>query len=277
MDAGADLQALANDGRGPLHFAAGAAQRNVVAFLCKMYTEKSWAVDGKDETGRTALHHATRSGNSESVCYLLQCGANPNAKDNEGLASLHVAAEYQMDTTRLRKQRKHNAKIPYSTSMSSFEKKSPPSRGTDWKPSPVICQEEEARMIQDVVRLLLSAGADPFICDKAGQTAYDVAVYLDFEEVACVLAPLRQETDLHLDQRSITRKQSHEGWVQHINIESADAYTLLQTAIGLRNEDMLDSLLKAGVDCAILGPEGLTPVHTIAHWGLVSMTKVVTS
>jgi ankyrin repeat protein len=98
VQAGADIKAQANDGRSPLHFAAGVAQSNVVGLLCKLYTEKSLPVDQRDETGRTALHYAICSGNSECAYYLLEAGANPNVKDKEGLKPLHAAAEHRIGT-----------------------------------------------------------------------------------------------------------------------------------------------------------------------------------
>jgi ankyrin repeat protein len=149
-----------------------------------------------------------------------------------------------------------------------------------WKSHIAIGQEEEARMIQDLVHLLLSAGARLDVCDKSGQTAYDVAILLDREEMANELLPLRKRADkqnLLADQWYSIRSTSAEEIVQRINIEGADAYTLLQTAIYLRNEAVLSSLLKAGLDPTVFGPEALTPIHTIAHWGLISMMKIVAS
>ena len=286
IQAGADLQARANDGRSPLHFAAGAAQSNVVGFLCKQYREKSWTVDQKDETGRTALHYAAFSGNSECVYHLLQSGANPNIKDKQGLTPLHVTAEHQIDIIKLRKQRKYD-KLPYWRDMpfglkrlSSFmdTRKGSPLHKVHWRLNLAVAQEEEACMIRDIVRLLLSAGADPDLRDQSGQTAYDVAVLLDCEYVADLLLPLRQTTDAQnslADQWYSIRRMSAENIARSINIEGLDAYTVLQTAISLRNDTVLDALLKVGVNVTATGPDALTSVHTIAHWGLVSMMKIV--
>lgn len=286
--AGADLQAQAYDGRNPLHFAAGEAQSNVVGLLCRLYREKSWTVDQKDERGRTALHYSALSGNSECVYYLVQFGANPNIKDNEGLTPLHLAAEHQIDTTNLRKQRK-DEKLAYWKDVSSGMKslfpymdtrKDSPFYNVKWNLSVAIRQEEEARMIQDVVLLLLSAGADPALLDNSGQTACDVAVFLNNEDLVDAISPLKQKADaqnLLADQLHSIRTMSVEKTVRNINFESADPSTLLQTAIGLRNEVVLEALLKAGVDPTALGPDALAPVHMIAHFGLISMMKIVAS
>jgi ankyrin repeat protein len=149
-----------------------------------------------------------------------------------------------------------------------------------WNLSQAIRQEEDARLVQDVGRLLLSAGADPALCDKSGQTPYDVAVFLNNEEMAGLLSPLRQSTETQnslLQQWYTVRSTSGEEVVRSITIEGADAYTLLQTAICLRNEAVLDTMLKAGLDPKALGPDALTPVHSVAHFGLSSMMKIIAS
>jgi ankyrin repeat protein len=295
IQAGADVQAKTNDGSNPLHFAARAAQTNIIALLCKIYREKSWDIDEKDEDGRSPLHYAACSGNSESVYHLLKSGANPNVTEKQGLTPLHLCAEHRIDTAGLKKRRKHNKALywahrnnipPGMKKLQPFmdRREGSPFYETkwyaSWKLQVSIGQEEEAQMIQDVVRLLLSAGADLDVCDKSGQTAYDVAIFLDCEEMVDALLPLRTSADkqnLLADQWYSFRSMSAEEIVQRINIDGADAYTLLQTAICLRNEAILDSLLKAGVDPTVPGPEALTPIHTIAHWGLISMMKIVAS
>ncbi|KAF8846652.1 ankyrin [Acephala macrosclerotiorum] len=286
IQAGADPRAQANDSRNALHFAAIAAKSNVVGLLCRLYRENCWAVDLKDETGRTPLHYATCSGNSESVFYLLQSGANPNVRDKRGMTPLHACAEHNVNTTQLRNQRKDEEPPHYRDVPSGMERlgifmdtrKESPIHGVQWNLRLAIGNEKEARSVRDVARLLLSAGADPAIRSKSGQTAYDVAILLGSEEAAEVLSLIRQRADVqHLlaDQWYSIRRTAREMIVESTDIENADAYTTLQTAISFGNEALFDSLLSAGVDPTVLGPEGLTPVHTIAHWGLVSMMKVL--
>ncbi|TVY45194.1 Serine/threonine-protein phosphatase 6 regulatory ankyrin repeat subunit C [Lachnellula occidentalis] len=286
FQAGADLCAQANDGRTPLLFAAGAAQSNAVALLCKMYGENSWDVNHKDETGRTALHYATSSGNSESVYYLLNAGANPNSRDKYGLTALHVAAESQVDMSETRAQLKPPSAWRYQHLPDGLTRLGPlmdrrrysSFHDIQWKLELIICQEAEACMIQDVVGLLLSAGAKPDIPNQSGRTAYDVALLHDFEDMAVILSSAMASAPKSLaGQWSSVRTQNAEALIQNIDIETADPYTLLQTAIYLKNDSLLHGLLRAGVSPTALGPEQLTPVHTIAHWGLKSMMKIVAS
>jgi len=43
----------------------------------------------------------------------------------------------------------------------------------------------------------------------------------------------------------------------------------------MKNEALFEALIKAGGNCQARGPDELTPVHTVAHRGLVSMMKIV--
>ena len=288
VQAGADIHAKTYDYRTPLHFAAEAAQSNVLGFLCKLYKDKSCTVDQVDETGQTALHYASRSGSSECVYHLLEAGANPNAEDLQGLTPLHSISEHQIDTGKLRKRRKYE-NFPLWRNMppglAKLYSYMDTTRGTpfhkiNWNVSVAICQEEEAQMIEDVARLLLSAGANPALCDKSGQTPHDVAIFLNNGTVADILSSFQTRTDTSNaveHQWYSLRSSSAEEIVRKINVETADAYTLFQTAVALRNTALLDALLKSGFDPTARGPESLSAVHTIAYFGLISMMKIVAS
>lgn len=51
-------------------------------------------IDDIDSLGRTALHWATCQNNTSMVNQLLQCGANPDIRDNDEKAPLHLAAGF---------------------------------------------------------------------------------------------------------------------------------------------------------------------------------------
>ncbi|CZR58624.1 uncharacterized protein PAC_08516 [Phialocephala subalpina] len=278
IQVGANIKAQANDGRNPLHFAAGAAKSNVVGLLCRLYREESWTVDQKDETGRTPLHYATCLGNSELVYYLLQSGVNPNIRDNQGTTPLHTCVDHNTDTANIRKQRKYERTLHSSDVPSGMrrlvifmdKRKESPLHGIHWNSQLAILREEEALSIQDVVRLLLRAGADPAARNKLGQTAYDVAILLGSEELADVLSSLRQSSDMQdplADQWYSIRSTSAERIVQRMDIENADAYMILQTAISLRSEAVFDALLKSGVDPTALGPDACAHHYLLIELG----------
>ncbi|OGM45308.1 putative ankyrin repeat domain protein [Aspergillus bombycis] len=285
IQAGADIQAQSDDGRSPLHFAAAAAQSNVVGLLCKLYKESSWSLDQKDDHGCTPLHYAASSGNSECVYHLLQVGAQVNIADCHGRTPLHMAAEHKVDVAALRKQRKYSGGelwgqvIGESNTLRRFIHPILQSDLLDahWNLSFAIEREDEAYMMQDIVQLLLGAGADINMQDSSGQTACDVALHLGHDDVWNALSIRTKQCELRdLMGRVCSSKRIHaEDIVQGLSLERADAYNLLQTAISLRNEAVLDALLRAGVDLLTKGPDGLTPVHYVAHWGLLSMMKAM--
>ncbi|RMZ41376.1 hypothetical protein AFCA_004741 [Aspergillus flavus] len=285
IQAGADMQALSHDGRTPLHFAAAAAQSNVVGLLCKLYKESSLSLNQRDEHGYTPLHYAANSGNSECVYHLLQVGANLNITDCHGRTPLHMAAEHKVDVAALRKQRKHSGEewwtriIDGSNTLGPFIHPLLQSRRGDayWNLSFAIERESEAYMMQDIVQLLLSAGADFNMRDSSGQTACDVALHLGHEEVWNVLSCRREQRENRalMGQLCSLKSMHAEEIVQTLSLERSDAYSLLQTAISLRNQTILDALLGAGVDLMIKGPDGLTSVHYVVHWGLLTTMKTM--
>ena len=60
----------------------------LIAYL-KTFTKQGW----KDNDEWTPLHLAARYGHKEIVEYLVEKGADVNAKDKEGWTPLHFAAQ----------------------------------------------------------------------------------------------------------------------------------------------------------------------------------------
>jgi ankyrin repeat protein len=85
------------------------------------------SVDDKNLTGETALYYATQRADADAVRALLEAGANVNAKNDKGMSPLHLA-QLQLESRN------------FSTQ----------SAGDQYK-----------RRVQDVIDLLLAAGALP--------------------------------------------------------------------------------------------------------------------
>ncbi|KAJ5675172.1 uncharacterized protein N7477_005106 [Penicillium maclennaniae] len=182
IEHGADVQVKDRQGRIPLHYAAEAGQSNVVGLLTEIHQQQSISIDQQCVKRRSALHRASRSGNSEAVKLLLDAGANPSLVDERGRTALHAAAEFEEQTHAQRSQTRYNAEPPLLMK--------PKPRFQDIRKDPwlakdalsrmelEISDEEDVKDIRQVVRYLLAAGTDPHQTDEFGHRPSDVAVML---------------------------------------------------------------------------------------------------
>ncbi|KAG9780374.1 hypothetical protein KCU88_g3711, partial [Aureobasidium melanogenum] len=84
----AGTPAVGNEEQRPLHNAAGFGHDKVVARLLEAGAD----VNARAVDGRTALHDAVTSGNSRCVQLLLEAGADPNITNKGRETPLHVAS-----------------------------------------------------------------------------------------------------------------------------------------------------------------------------------------
>jgi ankyrin repeat protein len=141
----------------PLHLAAsrGSGDPSMLSLIIEHGADAS----GVDEHGKTALHHAARSGNAQSAVFLLGRGASATLADNAGLTALHVAAgrcdrfEVAMMTALLA----HGAPVDAVDGQGR---------------TPLHHSADAYRAdLSDTARVLLQAGADANAIDAKGDTA----------------------------------------------------------------------------------------------------------
>jgi ankyrin repeat protein len=103
---GADVNALCNRQRTPLHYACMQAglgpgygesgmRRSEKVVECLL--ARGAQVDSVDATGRTALHHACEGKDAQSVARLIARGANANAVDAQRSTPLHLVCRHNDD------------------------------------------------------------------------------------------------------------------------------------------------------------------------------------
>ena len=97
LDAGARVNAAANNGRTPLHYAAGPLNVPVDrpqpdnTEVVRLLAASGAALDAGDNRARTPLHYAAFQGYGAAADVLLAAGANPNHRNVRGKTPLDVA------------------------------------------------------------------------------------------------------------------------------------------------------------------------------------------
>ncbi|KAJ1691524.1 hypothetical protein LUZ63_015679 [Rhynchospora breviuscula] len=76
------------DGLGALHIAAEKGRTEICRYLIE---ELGFDANLVPDNGKTPLFHATYGGHIDTVRYLLDHGANPDARDKDGFTCLHTA------------------------------------------------------------------------------------------------------------------------------------------------------------------------------------------
>ncbi len=128
-------------------------------------------VNKRNKQGETKLYRAVRSGNIKEVKKLLRDGADPDIADAHGLTPLHQAAywgEGEITALLLKAGAQVNAE----------------NNGKGWTPLHSAAVSGGMRSRQDVIELLLEAGAKQDAKDKHGWTPADYMVLWEQNEAA---------------------------------------------------------------------------------------------
>ena len=102
LGAGAHVNAATNNGKTPLHFAAGPLDAPVDRprpdniEVVRVLAANGAALDASDHHARTPLHHAAFQGYGRVAEALLEAGANPSHRNTRGKTALEMARKGAM-------------------------------------------------------------------------------------------------------------------------------------------------------------------------------------
>ncbi len=167
IEKGADVNAIGNDGKSPLHQAAAAVEEAARALV------KAGAdINAQDNEGNTPLIYACMKAKEETVLWLLKAGADYRIQNNEGMTAEDIAAKkgysralelMKPDDTLLqacRNNQKRAVQVILKRGGAEINERDEEC-GT---PLLYACRNNAP----DIVKLLLDHGADPNLGDQKG-------------------------------------------------------------------------------------------------------------
>ncbi|MBC7862454.1 MAG: ankyrin repeat domain-containing protein [Bacteroidia bacterium] len=127
-------------------------------------------IKGKDKYGFSILHGAVMDDKEELINFLIEKGAEVNAKNDEGITPLHIVLYPEIAEILIKKGALVNCI-------------------SDNGNTPLHSMAENGDESLDEVKILLKNGADKTLKNKSGETAYDIAKGREDKEMMKLLKP----------------------------------------------------------------------------------------
>ncbi len=133
--------------------------------ITKVLIERGADIDEVDKTGQTALSISADFGSVANIKILLEANASVEIRDNEGKTPLMHAVKQTFRTIGNRYRETVKILIAAGVLIDVQDKYG--------NTALILAAVEEDN--NEIIKILLDAGADPFLKNKKGKTAYDVA------------------------------------------------------------------------------------------------------
>jgi ankyrin repeat protein len=264
LDKGVDINVRDNNGKTPLHDAAGLGNLKAMEFLL----DKGVDINVRDNNGKTPLHDAAGLGNLKAMEFLLDKGVDINVRDNNGRTPLHDAAglgnlkamEFLLDKGVDINVRDNNGRTPLHMAAGWGKLK--------------------------VMEFLLDKGVDLNVRDTNGKTPLHWAANSGHIEAMAFL--LNKGVDVNVrDTNGGTPLHWAAGWGNlkateflldkgvDVNVRDANGRTPLHDAAGWGNLKAMEFLLHKGVDVNVRDNNGGTPLHYAAEKGKLEAIELL--
>ena len=220
LKAGADPNIIDVDGNTCLHCSVLGNYRKEVLH---MIIDHSVHLNAINKKVHTALMMASERGNSDAINVLLKAGADPNIIDADGNTCLHFLVLQRCNKEVL------EIIIDHGVHVNTMNKR-----------NETALMIASAKGNTDIIKVLLTAGADPNITDADGNACLHNSIYGNWE---------REVLQTIIDHGA------------HVNITNKEGHTALMIASRKGNIDGIKVLLEAGTDPSITDAHGNTCLH----------------
>ena len=170
LEQGAEINITNNQGLTPLFMAARAGRVKVVEMLSK---RNGIDLEKGDEQAHTPLSIAVANGHLPIFAQLLKSGANPHAKDTNGMMPLHIASK------------RNSLEVVVALLKTLKSQKGSINERDKLGNTPLHYATQTGK--KDMVTKLLKAGADSSLRNRKDKTPQDIARELGHDEVLAVL------------------------------------------------------------------------------------------
>ncbi len=225
------LEAKTGAGKTPLHFAAEGGRTEVVLYLL----DKGAEINARNAESETPLHYAAGYGHMDVINLLLERGADVNARSSQGDTPLHYV--------------RFNGFIPVAQALLDHGADAGARNGQ----GDTLLVAAFSRGRRDLIDLLLSRGA--VVDARGGESLKLLALAVERGQKDLVEMLLSKGVEVKAEGESGNR--------------------LLHAAAAMRNREITALLLDGGADVTGLSPSGGTLLHSAAQGGDIDLARSI--